>query len=335
MTPANWHCVSDGHDFRIGLGVADIGTRSGENDAHALLDLYLELGGRLIDTARIYSAWVPGENHRSERILGDWLAARPGIRERLVLATKGCHPPLEDWSRRCHEPGDVRREIEGSLATLRVERIDLWLFHRDDLRVPVDELVDALAEHLASGQISAWGVSNWTADRIRAAITYARQRGIAPPCAVQNEWSLGSAHRRPWPPELRMVRMDNELMMLHRQNGLAALPYSAQANGFFSKWIEGSAAQKERAAHSAFATPANFALAEIVRQIAQRHGVSPNAVALAFLRAHPFPVVPLVGCHNALQLRTTWADAAFRLPAEDFQKLEDALVSARCSDSAS
>jgi len=307
--------------FPLCLGVADIGVRGSEAEGFALLDRFLELGGNFLDTARIYSDWIPGERHRSERILGGWLADR-GTRDRVVLATKGCHPPLGDWDHRCHEPGDVRREIEGSLETLGTGWIDLWWFHRDDLRVPVGELVDAVNVHIRSGEVRAWGVSNWTVPRIAGALAHARATGQAPPAAVQNFWNLGSRHRPPWEPKLRMAVMDDTLAELHRREALAAIPYSSQANGFFSKWIEGDAAAREKAGKSAYACEANFRVAEAAAAIARRHGVPVNAVVLGYLTAHPFPVIPLVGCHDAAQWEASRAAAAFRLPQEDFAALQ-------------
>lgn len=310
--------------FPLCLGVAEIGVRGSEEDAFRLLDHFLQRGGNWIDTARIYSDWIPGERHRSERILGAWLADR-GVRDRVVLSTKGCHPPLDDWDRCCHEPDDVRREILGSLETLGTGCIDLWWFHRDDLRVPVGELVDAVNVHLRKGEIAAWGVSNWSAARVAAALEYARTTGQAPPVAVQNFWNLGSRHHKPFSPQFRMVAMDDALLALHTRTGLAAVPYSSQANGFFSKWAEGDGAARAKAESMSYACPANFRVAEAAAALARRHGVPINAVVLAWLIQHPFPVVPLVGCHDVAQLDATLDVLGFRLPPEDLAALAAAL----------
>lgn len=307
--------------FPLGLGLAEFGLHGSADDAFGLLDLWRERGGRLLDTARVYSDWVPGQRHRSETLLGMWLKSR-GVRKEVFIATKGCHPPLNDWWARCNDPGYIRQEIVRSLETLHCGWIDLWLFHRDDPHVPVGECLDALAEPLRRGWIRSWGVSNWTAPRIDAALNEAGRLGLPAPVAVQNEWSLGSWHRRSHAPQFRQVVMDDELLSLHRKRNLAAMPYSAQAGGFFSHWIEGDDARREKAASSAMATPGNFRTAHVVERLAHRHGVRVNAVVLAYFKNRGFSVVPLVGCHQPEQVRSAWEDAKFVLPADDLAELD-------------
>src|SRR5438105_9998602 len=96
------------------LGVAEIGVRQTETDAHRLLDSWVQRGGNGIDTARVYSDWIPGEKHRSERIVGDWLKAT-GVREQIVLATKAGHPLFDNSWRVRLSPSELRQDLEGSL----------------------------------------------------------------------------------------------------------------------------------------------------------------------------------------------------------------------------
>src|SRR5678815_2776269 len=94
------------------LGVAEIGVRQTEIEAHRLLDYWVQNGGNSIDTARVYSDWIPGEKHRSERIVGDWLQAT-GVREQIVLATKAGHPLFENSSRVRLSASELQQDLEG------------------------------------------------------------------------------------------------------------------------------------------------------------------------------------------------------------------------------
>jgi aryl-alcohol dehydrogenase-like predicted oxidoreductase len=305
---------------RLCLGVPDIGVRQSEGEAHTLLDAWLEAGGNFLDTARVYSDWVPGELNRSERILGDWMHARK-CRDRVIVATKGAHPPLADMAHARCAPADLLEDVQGSLRTLRTDRVDLWYFHRDDPTRPVQELVTAADGLVRSGMIRAWAVSNWKPDRVEAACSYAASAQLHPPVAVQNHWNVGSADAAPLPAHMGMVAMDAHGEDFHRRYGMTAIPYSSQAGGFFSKWIEGGADERERLAHSSYATPGNIARAERIQQVARARGVPVSHVVLGYLRAQPFPVFPLVGCHRMEQIIDSVAAADCVLSAAEVSRI--------------
>src|SRR5262249_59526329 len=141
------------------LGVAEIGIRQTEIEAHRLLDCWVQSGGNAIDTARVYSDWIPGEKHRSERIIGDWLRAT-GVREQIVLATKAGHPVFDgDWWVRL-SPSQLREDLEGSLETLRTDYIDVWFLHRDDETIPVEQIIDCCDAFVRDGRVKALGAAN-------------------------------------------------------------------------------------------------------------------------------------------------------------------------------
>jgi aryl-alcohol dehydrogenase-like predicted oxidoreductase len=171
------------------LGVAEIGVRQTETEAHRLLDYWIQSGGNGIDTARVYSDWIPGEKHRSERIVGDWLKAA-GVRKQIVLVTKAGHPLFDgNWRVRL-SPSELREDLEGSLETLGTDYIDLWFLHRDDERIPVEEIIDSCDAFVDEGRVKALGAANWTARRIRKANDYASRTGKAGFVATQLFWNL-------------------------------------------------------------------------------------------------------------------------------------------------
>jgi aryl-alcohol dehydrogenase-like predicted oxidoreductase len=302
------------------LGVAEIGVRQTETQAHRLLDYWVENGGNGIDTARVYSDWIAGEKHRSERILGDWLRAA-GVRNEIVLVTKAAHPVFDgNWRVRL-SPSELREDLEGSLETLGTDHIDLWFLHRDDETVPVEEIIDSCDPFIRDGQVKALGAANWTPSRIRKANDYAARTGKTGFVATQLFWNLGSSHYRGLEPTQR--RMDDDAEQLHRTANLLAMPYSSQAGGFFSSWLEGDTATRVKAEGSGYATNVNFQVARAVADIARRNGVAVGAVVLGFLRSHPFDVVPIVGCGTPAHLAASIEAVDFVLPDADWNTLRE------------
>jgi aryl-alcohol dehydrogenase-like predicted oxidoreductase len=300
------------------LGGAPFGHTLGEPETFALLDRFVALGGNFIDTARIYSDWVPGEKHRSERILGDWLRSR-GNRSQLVIATKGAHPLLGSPTVPRTSAAEIRDDLEGSLRTLRTDVIDLYWLHRDDPARPVGHFIDLLDTFLREGKIRAFGASNWSPARIRAANEYAKKSGRQGFTANQPFWCLGVSQSRP-PPFAGYVKFDAGTYRFHHETGLAVIPYTSQANGFFSKLARGDPAL----ARHDFHVPANLAAGRIVTELAAAKRVAPGAIVLAYLWSRPFPVVPIIGCRTVAQLEESAAALPLRLTATELAQLEAA-----------
>ena len=304
----------------LSLGVAEIGVRQTEIEAHHLLDYWVQNGGNGIDTARVYSDWIPGEKHRSERIVGDWLKAT-GVREQIVLATKAGHPLFDNSWRVRLSPTELQQDLEGSLETLGTDYIDLWFLHRDDERIPVEQIIDSCDAFVRDGRVKALGAANWTARRIRKANDYASRTGKAGFVATQLFWNLGSRHYRGLESTLRS--MDDDAEQLHEAANLVAMPYSSQAGGFFSNWLEGDDTARLKAERSGYAIKANFQIAGLAGEIARRNGVPVGAVVLAFLRLHPFDVVPIIGCGTPAHLAASIEALDFVLSDADWKSLRD------------
>jgi aryl-alcohol dehydrogenase-like predicted oxidoreductase len=300
------------------LGSVPFGNTISEADTFALLDRFVALGGTFIDTARIYSDWVPGEKRRSERVLGDWLAAR-GNRAKLIIATKGAHPFIESVDVPRTSAAELRDDLEGSLRTLRTDVIDLYWLHRDDPARPVEQFIDALNAFYREGKVRAFGASNWTTARLRAANAYAKQSGQLGFTANQPFWCLGVAKARP-PAFIGYVKFDAEMERFHRETGMAVIPYTSQANGFFSKLARGDAGLEKHEFH----VPANLAVGRIVCELAALKRVAPSAIVLAYLWSRPFPVVPIIGSRTPAQLEDCFAALPVRLTSAELAALESA-----------
>ena len=206
---------------RLALGTLGFSLRTRDRD-YALFDAWLEAGGTVIDTAHVY------EDGDAERVLGRWLADRPGARERIVLVTKGAHP---DGDRRRVTPADIAADLRDSMERLGGP-VDLYLLHRDDPDVEVGEIVDALDAHRRAGEIRAFGVSNWTLPRIEEANAYAAARGVAGIACNSPHLSLAVQNEPPWAGCLSAT--DAEARGWHARTGLPLLAWSAQAGGYFA-----------------------------------------------------------------------------------------------------
>jgi aryl-alcohol dehydrogenase-like predicted oxidoreductase len=300
------------------LGGVPFGNTITEAESFALLDRFVDLGGNFLDTARIYSDWVPGELRRSERILGDWIAARRN-RAQLVLATKGAHPFIDSLDTPRTSAAEIRDDLEGSLRTLRTDVIDLYWLHRDDETRPVGHFIDLLNAFLREGKIRAFGASNWTAARLRAAHDYAKQSGQQGFTSNQPFWCLGVAASRP-PPFTGFVKFDADTYRFHRETGMAVIPYTSQASGFFSKLARGDAGLEKHDFH----VPPNLAAGRIVQELAGAKHVAPSAIVLAYLWSRPFPVVPIIGSRTIAQLEDGIAALSVRLTRAELATLDTA-----------
>lgn len=294
------------------------GITTTEAESFALLDRFVALGGNFLDTARIYSDWVPGESRRSERILGDWLQAR-GCRGRVVLATKGSHPFIDSLTVPRSSAAEIRDDLEGSLRTLRTDVIDLYWLHRDDPTRPVGHFIDLLNTFVREGKIRAFGASNWTTARLRAAHDHVRATGQQGFAANQPFWCLGCQQARP-PSFTGYVKLDAEMDRFHRETRLALMPYTAQAKGFFSKLARGDAGLERHEFH----TPPNLAAGKIVLDLAAAQRVAPSAIVLAYLWSRPFPVVPIIGARTLAQLEDSFTALPVRLSPAELATLETA-----------
>lgn len=156
---------------RLCLGGNVFGWTADEAESFAVLDAYAAAGGNFIDTADTYSSWVPGHaGGESETIIGRWMAAR-GNRASMVIATKvGMLPTLKGLA-----PGTIRAAVEGSLARLGVDCIDLYYAHKDDPDTPLADSVRAFDALVKEGKVRYVAASNYTAPRLREALAIARR----------------------------------------------------------------------------------------------------------------------------------------------------------------
>ncbi|SEO75909.1 aldo/keto reductase [Paenibacillus sp. OV219] len=306
----------------IGLGTADFGTALDKETSFALLDRYVELGGNLIDTAHVYGAWVPGGDGASETLIGHWLQER-GVRDRVLLSTKGAHPPMSDFSQKRLDAESIRSDLNESLERLQTDVIDIYWVHRDDPARSVESIMDALHEQVSSGRVRYIGASNWTSERIDSANRYARENGLTSFIGSQPHWNLAALN--PVLPGDLIALDEHERQWYADSSDIAVFAYSSQASGFFSGRY--SRAQKPEGGRadsvgSMYANEESYKRLDRVQSLAANLGVTGSQIALAFLTSQPFPVVALIGANKLAYLEDSCQAGDLVLSSEQLRYLE-------------
>ena len=295
---------------RIGLGTAKAGVTYAEADE--LIRLYLSLGGNLIDTARVYSDWIPGEIGRSERVIGEAIA-RLGVRDRVVLMTKGGHPDVTkgfDMHRSRMRAADMQTDLELSLRALKTDVIDIYVYHRDDEKQEVAALIEVMEDFRRAGKIRYYACSNWSAERMREADLYCRQHGYRGFIADQSLLNAGVKAMNP-PLDDTLTVAAGPVYDYHLENPENLLmPFSGAAEGFFHRYLlkgEGG---------GVYHTEGNRKLAERIRELCREHGASVTQILMSYFSTLPIACVPLFGPKDAEQLKDAMTEVP--LKAEDF-----------------
>jgi predicted dehydrogenase/aryl-alcohol dehydrogenase-like predicted oxidoreductase len=273
--------------------------------AAAMFDDFFERGGNCFDTAWIYSGGA------CERVLGQWVKLR-GLREQVVILDKGAHAP-------CCDPASLTRQLGESLERLQTDHVDIYMLHRDNPAVPVGEFVEVLNEHLRAGRIRAFGGSNWTLPRVEAANGYARAHGLVGFAAVSNQLSLARMVEPPWKGCLSVSDPASRAWL--ERTGTALMPWSSQARGFF---LPGRARPEDRSdpelARCWYAED-NFKRLARTEELAERRGVEPINVALAWVLSQPFPTFPLIGPRQIAETRSSMQALDIELSPQEVRRL--------------
>jgi aryl-alcohol dehydrogenase-like predicted oxidoreductase len=293
---------------RIVLGTSKLGV-DGREGAFELLDEYVRLGGRTIDTASVYSDWIPGERGRAETTIGEWLASRRN-RDQLTIVTKGAHPPLADMQQgRCDE-ASIRHDIDLSLKRLGIEQIDLWYLHRDELTRPVAEIVGTLQALSQEGKIKSFGASNWTVPRLAEALA------IAGPTFVSSQ-VLGNVFCRIMNPlgDKTCVVLDAPAFHQALTRNLSLFLYTSTAHGYFERRARGIGPVAD------YANAACDKAADELTAIAAELGIDPANMILAYLLQLGPNVRTVIGPRDADQLRAMWRASDLSLDAGTLRRI--------------
>ncbi|MCC8190845.1 MAG: aldo/keto reductase [Planctomycetes bacterium] len=286
---------------QIALGCDHYGGRRPEDLARRIMDTYFELGGTVFDTAHVYSQERPGEVSGSERVVGQWIADN-GVRDRVVLVTKGVHPDRSDMLTSRITRDNIRDDLAASLETLAVDHVDVWFLHRDNPAMPVGEIVDMVTELVDEGRVRHVGASNWTAERIAAANQYARQHHRRPFEIAQIQWSFTVSTPESWE-DPTVVCMNDREYAWYAAEKFPLMVFSPQARGVVAKMLAGGKEAVPENWARRFMLEENRDRIERCRQLGERTGRNPAGICLSYLTSAPFPVLPVIGCSSPEQVR--------------------------------
>jgi aryl-alcohol dehydrogenase-like predicted oxidoreductase len=276
----------------LALGGNVFGWTADETTSFRLLDAFTAGGGNLIDTADMYSNWVPGhKGGESETVLGKWLR-RGGNRKKVLIATKVGKEMGPD--RKGLSKPYILRAAEDSLRRLQTDHIDLYQSHEDDPEAPLEETLEAFAQLIRQGKVRAIGASNYTAERLSMALQVAEQSGYS---AYQSLQPLYNLYDR--------AEYEAELEPLCREKGLGVIPYFPLASGFLTgkyrseKDLSGSARAD---IVKRYLDDRGFRILDALDQVARRYRSAPATVALAWMIARPGITAPIASATNLDQL---------------------------------
>jgi len=294
----------------LALGGNVFGWTAEEETSFRILDAFVDAGGTMIDTADVYSAWVPGhQGGESETVIGKWLKRDPKKRDKVVIATKvGMVNGLS--------PDVVIKACDASLQRLGIERIDLYYQHKDDEKTPLEQSLEAYQRLREEAKIRTIGLSNFTAERVDQAFAAAQKLGITTPVALQ-----------PWYNLVERERFEAELRPVAQRHGLGVCPYYGLANGFL--------AGKYRSREDLDKSPRglrNIAYLEgkgarvlaALDEVSAETGAPLAAISLAWLMAQPTIVAPIASATSVEQLEQQTRALDLTLSADQLARLDAA-----------
>jgi aryl-alcohol dehydrogenase-like predicted oxidoreductase len=278
------------------------------------LDAALDAGLNFVDTADVYSRWVPGNTGgESERIIGKWFA-KTGKRKDVILATKVGMEMSPD--KKGLKAAYIRQAVEDSLERLQTDYIDVYQAHRDDAETPLEETLSAFNELVKQGKVRYIGASNYSGARLAEALEISRTHGFASYISLQPHYNL-----------MERQEYESDLLPVVEKYQLGVIPYFALAAGFLTgkyrspqdaaKTARGSMVQK-------YLNDWGSAVVAALDEVANAHSSTPARVALAWLLAQPGITAPIASATNERQLADLAEAAKLKLDVESIEKLDEA-----------
>jgi aryl-alcohol dehydrogenase-like predicted oxidoreductase len=290
------------------------GWTADEKTSFALLDALTDSGLNFVDTADVYSTWVPGhKGGESETIIGNWLR-RSGKRDKVIIATKGGKPmgPNKKGLSKVY----ITHAIEDSLKRLRTDYVDLYQSHEDDPNTSLEETMHIFTDLVKQGKIRTIGASNYSANRLKEALKVSKDNGLESYQTLQPEYNL-----------YQREDFEKDLQPLCLENHVGVISYYSLASGFLtgkyrsagdlSKSPRGGGVKK-------YMNQRGIRILDALDKVAKEYNTMPSAVAIAWIIAQPSIVAPIASATSVKQLHETTKAAELNLSADAIQLLTEA-----------
>jgi len=294
----------------LALGGNVFGWTADEATSFDILDAFVAEGGDIVDSADVYSAWVPGhQGGESETVIGNWLKRDPAKRDKVVIATKvGFFEGLA--------PDKIAAACDASLRRLGIETIDLYYHHKDDPNVPLAESLGAMDALVKAGKVRAIGLSQYSAERLDEAMRAAEANGLARPCALQTWYNL-----------VERPKLEGELRDTALAHGMGIVPFYGLANGF----LTGKYRSKDDLDKSTrglrnveYLEGRGMRVLEALDRIATETGAALATIAIAWTNAQTGITATLASATSVRQLEELLAALRLRLTPDQIKLLDEA-----------
>jgi aryl-alcohol dehydrogenase-like predicted oxidoreductase len=290
------------------------GWTADEARSFELLDAWVDRGFNCVDTADVYSVWVPGHvGGESETIIGKWLA-RSGKRDKVVLLTKVGHKGMPGGEGLKKEY--ILREVEASLKRLQTDYVDLYQSHMDDAATPVEETLEAYAQLIDQGKVRYIGASNYTGARLTEAIELAEEKKLPRYVTLQPEYNLYD--RKAY---------EQDLAPVAEKFGLGVIPYFSLASGFLTgkyQTLEDAKGAKRESRVQKYFDERGMKILKALKQVSEETGAEQAAISLAWLMAQPTVTAPIASATSVEQMSAMSAAVELELMAAQVALLTDA-----------
>jgi aryl-alcohol dehydrogenase-like predicted oxidoreductase len=290
------------------------GWTADEPTSFKLLDGFLDAGLNCVDTADVYSRWVPGhQGGESETIIGKWIKAR-GQRDRVLIATK-VGMDMGDGNKGLKRDY-ILRACEASLKRLQTDYIDLYQSHQDDPETPIEESLRAHEDLIKQGKVRAIGASNYTGERLKAALNTSREKGLPRYESLQPNYNFYD--RQDYESDLEPICLKEKI---------GVIPYFSLAKGFLSGKYRSEADLNKSPRGGGvkdYLNPRGFRILSCLDAVSAKHNASPAQVALAWLIARPSVTAPIASATTLEQLKDLVAATRLQLTPEDIKDLDRA-----------
>ena len=282
-----------------------------EAGAFCQFDRALAMGFNCIDTADIYTAWIPGHvGGESETVIGNWIA-KTHRRTEMFLATKVGFPMGEGKSGLSARY--IAQAVEDSLKRLRTDYIDLYQTHTDDLETPLEETLEAFDKLVKSGKVRYIGASNYSAKRLAEAMEISHRNSVTSFISLQPQYNL-----------LDRKVFETDYLPVVQQFGLGVIPYYSLGAGFLTgKYRRGDPAPEAARAKTVekYRNNRGWTIVEELAAVAAEHNSKPGIVALAWLLRQPGVTAPIASATSDSQLEDLFAAAELELDVTSIERL--------------
>jgi aryl-alcohol dehydrogenase-like predicted oxidoreductase len=284
------------------------------NDNAVILDAFLDAGFNTVDTADVYSAWVPGnKGGDSETEIGKWLK-QSGKRDKVVIATKVGAELGPD--KKGLKKDYIIKAAEDSLSRLQTDYIDLYQSHYDDAATPVEETLRAYDQLIKDGKVRAIGASNFSVERLHESLKTSREKGLAAYQTLQPEYNLFDRQQ-----------YETVFEPFIKEQNIGVISYFSLASGFLSGKYRSAADLEGRNRANLvkkYLTERGFSILKALDEVAAQYNSTPAAIALAWLIARPGITAPIVSATSVSQLNELTQAATLQLSSEAIEALNTA-----------